>query len=85
MDSKPFTITGVNHTVVSNSAPPPSPKSEQDLGDFDIVKKILNVAKTGALRVSLMNSANITLVGSKWIHSESYEGRSTRSKEGLRL
>lgn len=61
MGSKPITITGVNHTVVSSAATPPPSKSEQDLGDFNIVRNILNVAKAGALRVTLMNSAKITL------------------------
>jgi predicted transcriptional regulator len=61
MNSRPITITGVNHTVVSSSATSSPSKMDQDLGDFNIVRNILTVAKTGALRVTLMNSAKITL------------------------
>jgi len=61
MGSRPITITGVNHTVVSSAAIPQPSKSESDLGDFNIVRNILTVAKTGAMRVTLMNSSKITL------------------------
>ncbi len=58
-DGKPVTITGSSHTVVTtNTVTPPSSK---DLGDFNVVKAVLNTAKTGALRVTLMNAAKITL------------------------
>jgi predicted transcriptional regulator len=61
-DSKPITITGSNHIVVTTDAEPvPPPKSEKDLGDFNVVKRILNTCRTGALRVTVMNAANITL------------------------
>lgn len=59
-NSRPITITAQNRTVVSSDVTP-SPKSQQDLGDFNVVKTILNVARTGALRVTLMNAAKITL------------------------
>lgn len=58
--SRPITITGINHTIATNEAPP-VPQAKSDLGDFNVVKTILNVGKTGALRVTLMNAAKITL------------------------
>jgi len=58
--SKPITISGASHSIVTTESAPVS-KSDKDLGDFNVVKTILNVAKTGALRVSLMNAAKITL------------------------
>lgn len=61
--SRPITITGLTHSVATNESPavPAPSKSERDLGDFNVVKTILNVARNGALRVTLMNSAKITL------------------------
>jgi predicted transcriptional regulator len=61
--SKPITITGSNHVVVTTeSAPvPAASKTEKDLGDFNVVKVILNTCRTGALRVTIMNAAKITL------------------------
>lgn len=60
--SRPITITGLSHTIATNETPPPAAKSEaNNLGDFNVVKTILNTARTGALRVTLMNAAKITL------------------------
>jgi predicted transcriptional regulator len=59
--SRPITITGSSHTIATNEPQPAAQKAPSDLGDFNVVKTILNVAKTGALRVTLMNAAKITI------------------------
>ncbi len=47
--------------MVTTEASAPQPRSEKDLGDFNVVRTILNVARTGVSRVTLMNAAKITL------------------------